>query len=31
MTAAHCVDDIVVGEIECWQAVLAGKHITVPV
>ena len=28
---AHAVDDIVVGEIESWQAVFAGKHITVPV
>ncbi len=28
---AHAVDDIVVNEIENWQAVFAGKHITVPV
>ena len=28
---AHTVDDIVVGEIENWQAVFGGKHITVPV
>jgi len=30
-TLAHALDDIVVGEIESWQAVFAGKHITVPV
>src|SRR5439155_6729304 len=28
---AHVVDDIVVDEIENWQAVFAGKHISVPV
>jgi hypothetical protein len=28
---AHATDDIVIGEIESWQAVFAGKHITVPV
>jgi hypothetical protein len=28
---AHSVDDIVISEIESWQAVFAGKHITVPV
>ena len=28
---AHAVDDIVVDEIENWQAVFAGKHISVPV
>ncbi|MFM5949485.1 MAG: hypothetical protein ACKOPM_09705 [Novosphingobium sp.] len=28
---AHAADDIVVGEIENWQAVFGGKHITVPV
>jgi hypothetical protein len=28
---AHAVDDIVVSEIENWQAVFGGKHITVPV
>ena len=28
---AHAIDDIVVGEIEGWQAVFSGKHITVPV
>lgn len=28
---AHAIDDIVVGEIENWQAVFGGKHITVPV
>jgi hypothetical protein len=28
---AHVVDDIVVDEIENWQAVFAGKHIAVPV
>jgi hypothetical protein len=27
---AHIVDDIVVAEIENWQAVFGGKHITVP-
>ncbi len=27
---AHVVDDIVVSEIENWQAVFGGKHITVP-
>lgn len=28
---AHAVDDDVVAEIENWQAVFGGKHITVPV
>ena len=28
---AHTVDDIVVVEIEGWQSVFGGKHITVPV
>ncbi len=28
---AHTADDIVVSEIENWQAVFGGKHITVPV
>jgi hypothetical protein len=28
---AHTVDDIVVAEIENWQAVFGGKHITAPV
>jgi hypothetical protein len=28
---AHTIDDIVVTEIENWQAVFGGKHITVPV
>ena len=28
---AHAADDIVVSEIENWQAVFAGKHISVPV
>jgi hypothetical protein len=28
---AHAVDDVVVAEIENWQAVFGGKHITVPV
>ncbi len=28
---AHAVDDVVMTEIENWQAVFAGKHITVPV
>ena len=28
---AHATDDIVVSEIENWQAVFGGKHITVPV
>uniref|UniRef100_UPI0039839AFA hypothetical protein n=1 Tax=Phenylobacterium sp. TaxID=1871053 RepID=UPI0039839AFA len=28
---AHAADDIVVGEIENWQAVFGGKNITVPV
>jgi hypothetical protein len=27
----HACDDVVVSEIESWQAVFAGKHITVPV
>ncbi len=28
---AHAVDEVVVSEIENWQAVFGGKHITVPV
>jgi hypothetical protein len=28
---AHTVDTIVVDEIESWQAVFGGKHITAPV
>jgi hypothetical protein len=28
---AHTIDDIVVGEIESWQAVFGGKRISVPV
>ncbi len=28
---AHAADDVVVSEIESWQAVFAGKHFTVPV
>jgi hypothetical protein len=28
---AHAIDDIVVNEIENWQSVFGGKHITVPV
>jgi hypothetical protein len=28
---AHAADDIVVDEIENWQAVFGGKHVTVPV
>ncbi len=28
---AHRIDDIVVDEIENWQSVFGGKHITVPV
>lgn len=28
---AHAADDIVVTEIENWQAVFGGKHVTVPV
>ena len=28
---AHATDDVVVSEIESWQAVFGGKHITVPV
>jgi hypothetical protein len=28
---AHAADDIVITEIENWQAVFGGKHITVPV
>lgn len=28
---AHSIDDIVVNEIENWQSVFGGKHITVPV
>ena len=27
----HATDDVVVTEIENWQAVFGGKHITVPV
>jgi len=28
---AHAADDVVVTEIESWQAVFAGKHVTIPV
>jgi hypothetical protein len=28
---AHAADDVVVTEIESWQSVFAGKHVTVPV
>jgi hypothetical protein len=28
---AHATDDVVTSEIESWQAVFSGKHITVPV
>jgi hypothetical protein len=28
---AHAIDDVVVTEIESWQSVFAGKHVTVPV
>ena len=28
---AHATDDIVISEIESWQAVFGGKHITVPI
>lgn len=28
---AHATDEIVISEIESWQAVFGGKHITVPV
>ena len=28
---AHAIDDIVIEEIENWQAVFGGKHISVPV
>jgi hypothetical protein len=28
---AHAADDIVISEIESWQAVFGGKHFTVPV
>lgn len=28
---AHAVDEVVISEIESWQAVFGGKHITVPV
>jgi hypothetical protein len=28
---AHAADDVVVSEIESWQAVFSGKHTTVPV
>ena len=28
---AHAIDDVVVSEIENWQAVFGGKHISVPV
>jgi hypothetical protein len=31
LALADAVDDIVVDEIENWQAVFAGKHISVPV
>jgi len=27
----HATDDVVVSEIESWQAVFGGKHVTVPV
>lgn len=27
----HATDEVVIGEIENWQAVFSGKHITVPV
>ncbi len=27
---AHATDDVVVSEIESWQAVFGGKHVTVP-
>ena len=27
----HASDDVVVSEIESWQAVFGGKHVTVPV
>ncbi len=30
-TIAHSIDEIVVTEIENWQSVFGGKHITVPV
>jgi hypothetical protein len=28
---AHAADDVVVSEIESWQAVFGGKQVTVPV
>jgi hypothetical protein len=28
---AHAIDDVVIGEIESWQAVFSGKQISVPV
>ena len=28
---AHAMDDVVVSEIESWQAVFGGKNVTVPV
>jgi hypothetical protein len=28
---AHAIDDVIVSEIENWQAVFGGKHFTVPV
>ena len=28
---AHAADDVVVSEIESWQSVFGGKHVTVPV
>jgi len=28
---AHATDDVVVSEIESWQSVFGGKHVTVPV
>jgi hypothetical protein len=28
---AHAADDVIVSEIESWQAVFGGKHVTVPV
>jgi len=27
----HATDDVVVSEVESWQAVFGGKHVTVPV
>jgi hypothetical protein len=28
---AHAADEVVVSEIESWQAVFGGKNVTVPV